>query len=112
MNELYAKYGTNDFEILAFPSNQFGAQEPDSNAQIAGFCQANGVQFQMMDKVDVNGSGMHNVYKFLKQKAGPVRIAWNFGSYYLIGRDGQLEGFHDGTTPLGIEEEIAAALDA
>lgn len=78
LNKLYAKLRHEDFEILGFPSNQFGAQEPDSNKDIAGFCESSGVKFRIMDKINVNGHTAHNVYKFLKQKLGIPRIEWNF----------------------------------
>jgi len=109
LNDLYTKFRQDDFEILAFPSNQFGAQEPDSSKEIVGFCRASGVEFRIMEKVNVNGHATHNVYKFLKQKVGPQRIEWNFGTYYLIGRHGQLK-VYNGVAPSNLVKEINLAV--
>lgn len=108
---MYAKFRNQDFEILGFPSNQFGAQEPDSNEDIAGFCESSGVEFRIMDKINVNGHQTHNVYKFLKQKMGNIpRIEWNFGTYFLVGRHGQLKAFSD-MSPSELENEVATAIN-
>ena len=61
------------FNILAFPCNQFGAQEPEECPAIKRFAQSRGVEFTMMDKIDVNGFGAHPAYDYLKKVAGPVR---------------------------------------
>jgi len=61
-------------EILAFPCNQFGAQEPDTPSKIKSFAKSKGVQFRMMEKVDVNGKDSHMVFKWLKNYAGPFKI--------------------------------------
>ena len=66
--------------ILAFPCNQFGAQEPENNNQIFQFSLTKGVDFQMMSKVDVNGPNASLVYKYLKKVAGPTTIGWNFAT--------------------------------
>ncbi len=96
LQALYAKYGKDGLVIVGVPSNDFGAQEPGTNAQIAAFCkQEYGVTFPMLAKVVVKGNGQTPLYKFLTEKdsnpkfAGPVR--WNFEKF-LIGRDGAVIG--------------------
>lgn len=96
--------------MLAVPCNQFGGQEPGSNAEILDFAQSRyDVQFPMFAKVDVNGEGAHPVYNFLKQTVdedGNSDIAWNF-TKFLVGPDGQvIKRFAPTVTP----EEIGAAI--
>lgn len=94
LQELYAKYQpTGKFEIIGFPCNQFGEQEPGSNATIETFCTKNyGVTFQMMEKIDVKGDKQHPLYKWLTTKSengvedGEVR--WNFYKF-LINEKGE-----------------------
>lgn len=110
LNDLYAKFATNgDFEILAFPSNQFGGQEPGSESEIGAFCEKKGVQFRIMGKVNVNGHSTHSVYKFLKHRAGPPRIAWNFATYYLVNRQGKIKSYND-VSPADLTMDIAKAI--
>eukprot|EP01025_Chloroclados_australasicus_P036259 TRINITY_DN3692_c0_g1_i4.p2 TRINITY_DN3692_c0_g1~~TRINITY_DN3692_c0_g1_i4.p2 ORF type:complete len:297 (+),score=38.04 TRINITY_DN3692_c0_g1_i4:175-1065(+) len=100
LQQLYAKYKDQGFEILAFPCNQFGMQEPDDNAQILEFVKKQfGVTFQMFAKIDVNGDGAHQLFKYLKQwlpteeggGGGTEKgkeLEWNF-SKFLIDRTGK-----------------------
>jgi len=93
LQNLYAKYQSQGLEILGFPCNQFGAQEPGSAEQIQSFCSTNySVTFPMFDKVDVNGSSTHPLYTFLKEQApgilGTTGIKWNF-TKFLVSKDGQ-----------------------
>mgnify|MGYP000956847069 CR=1 FL=1 len=95
LQKLYETYKNKNFVIVGFPANNFGGQEPGSDAQIASFCKENyGVTFPMMSKISVKGGDMHEVYHFLteKQKNGlqDSEVAWNFQKY-LINREGQLE---------------------
>eukprot|EP00978_Attheya_sp_CCMP212_P020707 scaffold59581_cov54-Attheya_sp.AAC.1 len=79
---------TEAVEILAFPCNQFGAQEPDDPSDIKEFAMNKGVEFRMMDKVDVNGPNASIVYKYLKYKSGgPKTIEWNFATYFVVAPD-------------------------
>lgn len=78
--DLWNNVEKEEVDILAFPCNQFGAQEPESNSNIAKFAKAKGAKFTMMSKVDVNGPDAHLVYKYLKREAGPSSISWNFGT--------------------------------
>lgn len=97
LESLYSNYKDRGFEVLAFPSNQFGKQEPGSAEQIGAFCSRNyGVSFPVFAKIDVNGPGAHPLYKFLKQQKpgmlsvfGLSRIQWNF-TKFLAGRDGKV----------------------
>ena len=103
--------------VLGFPSNQFGKQDPGSNAEIASFCQVNyGVSFPMMAKVDVNGGNAHPLWRWLTTEApgilGTKAIKWNF-TKFLIGKDGQvLKRYAPTDTPESIRPDIEAALAA
>ena len=79
--DLWSNIKDENIEILAFPCNQFGQQEPESNDSIAKFAKGKGVDFTMMSKVNVNGPNASLVYKYLKNQAGPSAITWNFGTY-------------------------------
>ena len=72
--------------LLAFPCNQFGAQEPGTTKEIEDFAHGYGVEFTMMDKIDVNGPNASIVYKYLKSKAEIGNIAWNFASKLKIAK--------------------------
>lgn len=95
LEEVYEKYKNQNFIIIGFPANNFGAQEPGSNAEIAQFCQRNyGVSFPMMGKISVKGEDMHPVYQFLTQKSQngleDSEVQWNFQKY-LLNEKGELE---------------------
>ena len=90
---LYKKYGGARFEIVAFPANNFGKQEPGTNSEIRNFCsQTYGVTFSMMSKISVKGEDQAPVYKWLTQKAlngkQDSQVQWNFQKY-LIDEEGQ-----------------------
>jgi len=92
LEQLYQLYKDRGFEVLGFPCNQFGAQEPGDADEIAEFCKVNfGVTFPLMAKIDVNGAGASPLYGWLKTEAkglmGSTSIKWNF-TKFLIGRDG------------------------
>lgn len=110
LQELYEKYNDKGLEIAAFPCNQFGRQEPGSNASIAKGCVVNyGVTFPLFAKVDVNGKHAHPLFTFLKsQKSGRMgkRIWWNF-TKFLIDRNGTVvKRFSPSTTPQEIAPEL------
>jgi glutathione peroxidase len=95
LEAIYKKYKNNNFVIIGFPANNFGSQEPGTNAEIATFCKANyGVTFPMMSKISVKGSDMNDVYQFLTKKAKnglkDSNVEWNFQKY-LINEKGELE---------------------
>jgi glutathione peroxidase len=85
--------------ILGFPANNFGAQEPGSNQEIAEFCQKNfGVSFQMFEKISVKGEDQHALYKWLKEKSGK-EPTWNFCKY-LVKPDGTVKFFGSNVNPM------------
>ena len=90
MVRLHAELGASGLEILAFPCNQFGNQEPQAARDVeARIRKRYGVAFHVMAKVDVNGPNSHAVFRYLKHKTPKVPlISWNFGVYYVVGRDG------------------------
>ncbi len=104
--ELYDLFKhTNQLEILAFPSNQFGQQEPESCPIIKEFAKKKGVEFRMMYKINVNGSDAHLVYKYLKAKAGPSHINWNFATYYVVNPSGVVRSY-SGVEPMDLRELV------
>jgi glutathione peroxidase len=116
LQALYERLAPRGFEILAFPCDQFGHQEPGTNAEIAGFCEKNfGVTFPLFGKVEVNGKGAHPLYIWLKaQKGGMLgsAIKWNF-SKFLIAPDGRVvERFAPTTKPEALAAQVEALLPA
>jgi glutathione peroxidase len=94
LEAIYQKYKDNNFVIVGFPANDFGAQEPGSNEQIATFCKANyGVTFPMMEKITVKDDNKNPLYQFLTQKSKnglqDSEVEWNFQKY-LINENGEL----------------------
>lgn len=115
LEEIYKKYKDRGFEILAFPCNQFGSQEPGTNEEIKEFCSINyDVTFPLFDKIDVNGDNAHPLYKFLTDAKpgvlGTKAIKWNF-TKFLIGRDGvPYDRYGSSTTPESLSETIEELL--
>jgi len=108
LETVYRELRGRGLEVLGFPCNQFGAQEPGTEEEIGAFCEKNyGVSFPMFAKVDVNGDDAHPLWKYLKGEApgvlGTEGIKWNF-TKFLIGRDGQVAKRYAPTTK---PEEIA-----
>lgn len=94
LQEVYEEFKDKNFIIIGFPANNFGAQEPGTNEQIATFCKKNyGVSFPIMSKISVKGSNIHPIYQFLTQKAKnglqDSEVEWNFQKY-LIDEKGHL----------------------
>lgn len=115
LQELYAKYKKRGFEVLAFPCDQFGHQEPGGDDEIKSFCETNyGVEFALFSKIDVNGENAHPLYKFLKSEKGGLlgdAIKWNF-TKFLVDKNGNVvERYAPLTTPdriaADIEKELA-----
>mmetsp|Transcript_694 Transcript_694/g.1107 ORF Transcript_694/g.1107 Transcript_694/m.1107 type:complete len:228 (+) Transcript_694:147-830(+) len=103
---------TKQINILAFPCNQFGRQEPGSSEEILEFVRDEyGVEFTMMEKVNVNGPNASIVYKYLKSKAGPGSITWNFATYYVISPDGSVQA-HSGVEPLDLKDQLMSLLQS
>ena len=94
LEALHEKYAKNGLVILGFPCNQFRAQEPGTAEEIHRFCSTKyGVRFDLFSKIEVNGTGVCSLYKYLKaqetQPKGPGDISWNFEKF-ILGRNGEL----------------------
>jgi glutathione peroxidase len=117
LEKLWQTYRDRGLVVVGFPSNEFGGQDPGSNAEIASFCQSRyGVSFPMMAKVEVNGEGAHPLWKWLKAQApgllGTEAIKWNF-TKFLVGRDGQvIKRYAPGDAPDSLVADIERALAA
>mgnify|MGYP000150346306 CR=1 FL=1 len=114
LEALYERYGPDNFVVLGFPCNQFGEQEPGSDAEIADFCTTNfGVKFPMFSKIEVNGPKSDPLYQWLKSAtpdSGNADIEWNFAKF-LIGKDGQpVRRISPDTEPADIADDIASLL--
>ncbi|MDB4967027.1 MAG: Glutathione peroxidase family protein [Myxococcales bacterium] len=109
LEKLYEEYAGKGLEILGFPSNDFGGQEPGSAEQIQNFCQKNyGVKFPMFEKVATKGAGQSAVYRALSAQHGEPK--WNFHKY-LVGKDGAVrQAFASNVAPDA--KELRAAIDA
>jgi glutathione peroxidase len=117
LEDLWETYRDRGLVIIGFPSNQFGAQDPGSNDEIASFCSLNyGVTFPMMSKVDVNGQNAAPLWKWLTAEApgvlGTRSIKWNF-TKFLVGKDGKvIKRFAPNDPPAALKNDIEAALAA
>ncbi|WBX99951.1 glutathione peroxidase [Ramlibacter tataouinensis] len=117
LQQLHEQYGARGLVVLGFPCNQFGAQDPGSNGEIAQFCQRNyGVDFPMMAKIEVNGRGADPLYQWLTAQApgllGSQAIKWNF-TKFLVGKDGQvLKRYAPQEPPEALAKDVEAALAA
>ncbi len=117
LERLYQTHRDDGLVVLGFPCDQFGHQEPGEAEEIAEFCSLNyGVTFPMFAKVEVNGSGTHPLFRWLKQERPGAEddgaIEWNF-TKFLVGRDGQvLDRYDPGTTPDQLEPDLEKALEA
>ena len=115
LEKLHATHKDAGFAVLAFPCNQFGSQEPGSTEEIVEFCEMRfQTSFPLFEKIDVNGTHSHPIYKHLKSEVkgllGTERIKWNF-TKFLINRDGEVVGrFGSQKKPADIESEIMALL--
>ena len=115
LEQLHRELSAERFTVVGFPCNQFGAQEPGSEAEIAAFCQASyDVTFPLSAKLDVNGARRHPVYAFLTSPTSGIAgdISWNFEKF-LISRDGRvLKRYPPETKPedRGLMQDIAEAL--
>lgn len=115
LEELYKKYKDQGFEILDFPSNQFGGQAPGTDTEIQNFCTARfGTTFDRFAKIDVNGEKEDPLYSYLKKSQGGLlgdKIKWNF-TKFLIDRDGNVvERYSSQKKPENIAKEIEKLLE-
>jgi glutathione peroxidase len=116
MEELYQKYNSQGFEILAFPCNDYGMQEPGSNAEIQQFCETRyGVTFPLFDKVRAKGAQQHPLYSVLTQTEPKGEVSWNFEKF-LVNKKGEVVARYksavapnDSALMTAIERELAIA---
>jgi glutathione peroxidase len=117
LQALQDKYHAQGLDVLGFPCNQFGAQEPGGADEIGAFCERNyGVSFPMFEKVDVNGNQAHPLWKWLTGEApgllGLEAVKWNF-TKFLIARDGSVfKRYAPQTDPAAISADIESLLAA
>ncbi len=116
LESLYQKHKNQGFSVLGFPCDQFGHQEPGSEAEIREFCSTNyNVSFPMFAKIEVNGPGAHPLYQFLKSEKkgllGTQAIKWNF-TKFLVDRQGEvIKRYAPTTTPDKIADDVERCLD-
>jgi glutathione peroxidase len=111
LENLYKKYADKGFKIAAFPANEFGAQEPGSDADIKKFCLTKySVSFDLYSKIAVKGDAIHPLYQYLTKDSGfPGDIPWNF-TKFLVDKKGKVVGrFGPDANPTG--KDIAAAVE-
>ena len=114
LQALHDQYHDKGFEVLGFPCNQFGGQEPGDSAEIASFCALNyGVNFPMFAKVDVNGGAAAPLFAHLKEAApgllGSEGVKWNF-TKFLVKPDGTVKRFAPNDMPASLAKDIEKAL--
>lgn len=115
LEEVYQQFKDKGVEVLGFPCNQFGSQEPGNADEIGAFCEKNyGVSFPMFAKIDVNGSGAHPLYQHLKSQAkgllGSEAIKWNF-TKFLVKKDGTVfKRYAPTTSPEDLHGDIEKLL--
>jgi glutathione peroxidase len=115
LEALYRKYRDRGFEVLGFPCNQFGAQEPGTEAEIGAFCSSTyDVTFPMFAKVDVNGADAHPLYQYLKTAKpgllGTEGIKWNFTKFLVDGQGEVVARYAPKDSPDSLDSAIAAAM--
>jgi len=115
LQALHERYAPRGFAVLGFPCDQFGHQEPGSEAEIAQFCELNyGIRFPLYGKIEVNGEGAHPLYRYLKHARpgllGSEAIKWNF-TKFLVDRDGTVvRRYGPNDTPAQIENDVLPLL--
>ena len=115
LEQLQQSYGGDSFTVLGFPCNQFGEQEPGSDAEVCEFAESNfGVTFQLFSKVEVNGDSACELYDWLKEERaapnGKSDIAWNFTKFLVDGEGSVVKRFEPRDTPSDIEEHLKSML--
>lgn len=112
--DIYGRLQERGFEILAFPCNQFGSQEPGTNADIKQFAAGYGAKFPLFAKIKVNGEDAHPIWKFLRAKLTGVlgsSIKWNFTKFLLNKQGVPIKRFSPPTKPLSFESQIIELLE-
>ncbi|MFM8269551.1 MAG: glutathione peroxidase [Pseudomonadota bacterium] len=115
LEKLYRKYQSQGFVVLGFPCNQFGAQEPGSEAEIKNFCETNyQVSFPLFSKINVNGPETHPLFDFLKKAnpgiLGTEAIKWNFTKFLVDKQGNVVERFASVDKPDSLEKSVCAIL--
>ena len=115
LEALYKKLSGKGLEILGFPCNQFGAQEPGNEKEIENFCEVNyGVTFPLFAKIDVNGAGAAPLYQHLKSAKpgllGSEAIKWNFTKFLIDRKGNVVERFAPNAEPASLEQDIEKVL--
>jgi len=115
LETLYEKLQSRGLEILGFPCNQFGAQEPGNEEQIAQFCEVNyGVTFPLFAKIDVNGAAAAPLYQYLKKEKpgllGSEAIKWNFTKFLIDRKGNVVERYAPNVEPQAIAGDIEKLL--
>jgi glutathione peroxidase len=116
LEALYRRYRDKGFSVLGFPCDQFAHQEPGSEEEIQSFCSLTyDVTFPLFAKIEVNGSGAHPLYQYLKKARpgllGSEAIKWNF-TKFLVNRDGQvLKRYAPSDTPEKIEDDLKGMIE-
>lgn len=117
LEALWREFGPERFVVLGFPCNQFGSQEPGTEAEIQTFCETRfSVSFPLFHKVEVNGEGTHPLFKYLKSHGkgllGTEAIKWNF-TKFLVSADGRVqERYAPTTSPESLRQPVAALLSS
>ena len=115
LEALQQQYGARGFTVIGFPCNQFGAQEPGTSAEIETFCSTNyGITFPLMEKIEVNGPGAHEIYRELTPLADNTGhsgdIQWNFEKFVVAAVGGTITRFSPKTAP--DDDAVIAAIEA
>jgi len=114
LEKLHQDYKDKGLVVLGFPCNQFGGQEPETNDTIVGVCQVNhGVTFQLTEKIEVNGSNTHPIFKYLKDELGGFlikKIKWNFTKFLIDPSGKPHKRYAPTTVPSAIEKDIKKVL--
>ena len=115
LEQLYQEYKDKGLEILGFPCNQFGKQDPGTNKEVLEFCQLNyGVTFDMFEKIDVNGDNAHPIYKFLTNERKGIagkKIKWNFTKFLIDSQGKVIKRYSPTVVPLDISEDIESLIN-
>jgi glutathione peroxidase len=115
LEALYQQFKDRGFEVLGFPCNQFGSQEPGSEEEIKQFCEVRfGVTFPLFAKIDVNGSDAHPLFVHLKESArgilGSKDIKWNFTKFLVDGKGNVLNRYAPSTSPKDMEDDVSKVM--
>jgi len=117
--EITAQYGSDQLAVLGFPCNQFGAQEPGTDAEVKKFAEGYGAKFPLFSKIDVNGANAHPLFQMLKKSAqnkglltmiGGEDIKWNFGKF-LISNGAAVKRYEPTSSPKSILPDIESAIN-